>query len=234
MSISVLIADDQALVRAGFRRLLDGEPDVRVVAEAGDGAVAVTTASQTHADVALLDIRMPVMDGIEATRRIVAATDTRVIILTTFDLDQYVYDALRAGASGFLLKDSPPEHLMTAIRAVAEGDALIAPSITRRLIAEFSHRPTSDDAIRAVEPLTARERDVLRYLARGLSNAEIAAAVYLGEATIKTHVGSLLAKLGLRDRVQAVVYAYEHGLARPGTTPAEEQAAWVQKPPHRK
>jgi len=212
----VLIADDQALVRAGFRRLLDGEADLHVVAEAGDGASAVAAAGRHRPDVALLDIRMPVMDGIEATRRIVAATPTRVVILTTFDLDEYVYDGLRAGASGFLLKDAPPDQLIAALHAAAAGDALIAPSITRRLIDEFARRPRPGDAGAAVESLTTRERDVLRHLARGLSNAEIAGTMYLGEATVKTHVGNVFAKLGLRDRVQAVVYAYEHGLVRPG------------------
>lgn len=219
MSITVLIADDQALVRAGFRRLLDGEADLHVVAEAGDGASAVAAAGRHRPDVALLDIRMPVMDGIEATRRIVAATPTRVVILTTFDLDEYVYDGLRAGASGFLLKDAPPDQLIAALHAAAAGDALIAPSITRRLIDEFARRPRPGDAGAAVESLTARERDVLRHLARGLSNAEIAGTMYLGEATVKTHVGNVFAKLGLRDRVQAVVYAYEHGLVRPGAGP---------------
>ncbi len=216
MSITVLIADDQALVRTGFRRLLDGEADLHVVAEAGDGTSAVAAACRHRPDVALLDIRMPVMDGIEATRRIVAATPTRVVILTTFDLDEYVYDGLRAGASGFLLKDAPPDQLIAALHAAAAGDALIAPSITRRLIDEFARRPRPGDADAAVATLTARERDVLRRLARGLSNAEIAGAMYLGEATIKTHVGNVFTKLGLRDRVQAVVYAYEHGLIRPG------------------
>lgn len=215
----MLIADDQALVRAGFRRLLDGEADLHVVAEAGDGASAVAAAGRHRPDVALLDIRMPVMDGIEATRRIVAATPTRVVILTTFDLDEYVYDGLRAGASGFLLKDAPPDQLIAALHAAAAGDALIAPSITRRLIDEFARRPRPGDAGAAVESLTARERDVLRHLARGLSNAEIAGTMYLGEATVKTHVGNVFAKLGLRDRVQAVVYAYEHGLVRPGAGP---------------
>jgi len=219
VSITVLIADDQALVRAGFRRLLDGEADLHVVAEAGDGASAVAAAGRHRPDVALLDIRMPVMDGIEATRRIVAATPTRVVILTTFDLDEYVYDGLRAGASGFLLKDAPPDQLIAALHAAAAGDALIAPSITRRLIDEFARRPRPGDAGAAVESLTARERDVLRHLARGLSNAEIAGTMYLGEATVKTHVGNVFAKLGLRDRVQAVVYAYEHGLVRPGAGP---------------
>lgn len=214
---TVLVADDQALVRAGIRRLLDGEPDLRVVADVGDGAAAVSAVTRTRPQVALVDIRMPVMDGIEATRRIVAATDTRVVILTTFDLDEYVYDALRAGASGFLLKDSPPEQMIAAVHAAAAGDALIAPSITRRLLDEFARLPSPADADRKLGTLTARERDVLHRLARGLSNAEIATDMYLGEATVKTHVGSLLSKLALRDRVQAVVFAYESGLVRPGS-----------------
>lgn len=216
MTISVIIADDQALVRAGFRRLLESEPDIAVVGEAGDGAHAVELAARLLPQVALLDIRMPTMDGIEATRRIVASTSTSVVILTTFDLDEYVYDALRAGASGFLLKDAPPEQMIDAIHAVARGDALIAPSVTRRLLAEFIRRPEPADAAPLIADLTERERDVLLRLGRGMSNAEIAAELFLGEATIKTHVGNVLNKLKLRDRVQAVVFAYEHGLMRPG------------------
>jgi DNA-binding NarL/FixJ family response regulator len=216
MTISVVIADDQVMVRAGFRRLLESEPDIDVVGEAGDGKEAVEQVTKARPDVALLDIRMPTMDGIEATRRIVASTDTSVVILTTFDLDEYVYDALRAGAAGFLLKDAPPEQMIEAVHAVTRGDALIAPSITKRLLAEFVRRPEPSDAARHLANLTERERDVLLWLGRGMSNAEIAAQLYLGEATIKTHVGNVLAKLGLRDRVQAVVFAYEHGLIRPG------------------
>ncbi len=216
MSVTVVIADDQAMVRAGFRRLLEAEPDIDVVGEAGNGADAVDQVTRTRPHVALLDIRMPTMDGIEATRRIVASTETRVVILTTFDLDEYVYDALRAGAAGFLLKDAPPEQMIDAVHAVARGDALIAPSITKRLLAEFVRRPEPADAAPQLALLTDRERDVLLRLGRGLSNAEIASELYLGEATIKTHVGNVLAKLGLRDRVQAVVFAYEHGLIRPG------------------
>jgi DNA-binding NarL/FixJ family response regulator len=216
MTISVVIADDQAMVRAGFRRLLESEPDIDVVGEAGDGKEAVAQVTRARPDVALLDIRMPTMDGIEATRRIVASTDTSVVILTTFDLDEYVYDALRAGAAGFLLKDAPPEQMIEALHAVTRGDALIAPSITKRLLAEFVRRPEPSDAARHLAALTERERDVLLRLGRGMSNAEIAAQLYVGEATIKTHVGNVLAKLGLRDRVQAVVFAYEHGLVRPG------------------
>ena len=216
MSIRVVVADDQALVRAGFRRLLEIEPDLDVVGEAADGAQAVELTRRLRPHVALLDIRMPNMDGIEATRRITGAGDTRVIILTTFDLDEYVYDALHAGASGFLLKDSPPEQMIAAIHAAAAGDALIAPPITRRLLDEFVRRPRPDAAAAAVAGLTDREQDVLRCLGRGLSNAEIAGELYLGEATVKTHISSVLAKLGLRDRIQAVIYAYENGLVIPG------------------
>ncbi|MGH8960832.1 MAG: response regulator [Jatrophihabitantaceae bacterium] len=218
MSVRVVVADDQRMVRAGFTRLLEMEPDLEVVGEAADGAQAVDLVTRVHPHVALLDIRMPTMDGIEATRRIVDLTDTRVVILTTFDLDEYVYDALRAGASGFLLKDSPPEQVVAAIHAAADGDALIAPSVTRRLLDEFVRRPHPGAADQALAQLTDRERDVLQRLGRGLSNTEIAAELFLGEATIKTHIGNVLSKLGLRDRVQAVVYAYEHGLITPGST----------------
>jgi DNA-binding NarL/FixJ family response regulator len=219
MTISVLIADDQGLVRAGFRKLLESEQGLRVVAEAADGIEAIALARRLQPDIVLMDIRMPRLDGLEATRRLLhGPTRTRVVMLTTFDLDEYVFDALTAGASGFLLKDAPPEQLIAAIQVVAGGDALLAPSITRRLIEEFVRRPPS----RAGPPsrlagLTARELDVLKLLARGLSNAEIAAELILGEATVKTHVGNLLTKLGLRDRVQAVVLAYESGLVQPGS-----------------
>jgi DNA-binding NarL/FixJ family response regulator len=216
MTVSVLLADDQALVRAGFRRLLDSEDGIEVCGEAADGAAAVEIARTLRPAVALVDIRMPTMDGIEATRRITAATATRVVILTTFDLDEYVYDALRAGASGFLLKDAPPEQMIAAVHAAAAGDALIAPSVTRRLLDEFVRRPQPGAAAPRLATLTERERDILLWLGRGLSNAEIAAELYLGEATVKTHVGKVLAKLGLRDRVQAVVFAYECGLVQPG------------------
>ncbi len=216
MSISVLVVDDQAMVRAGFSRLLAAEPDFSVAGEAADGAHAVALVETLRPDVALLDIRMPVMDGIEATRRITAGGATKVVILTTFDLDEYVYDALRAGACGFLLKDAPPDQLVAAVRAAAAGDALISPSVTRRLLAEFVRRPAPGAAGLALAALTDRERDVLLRLGRGLSNNEIAAELYLGEATVKTHVGNVLAKLGLRDRVQAVVLAYETGLITPG------------------
>jgi DNA-binding NarL/FixJ family response regulator len=218
MTVSVLIADDQALVRAGFRKLLEAEQGLRVVAEAADGVDAVALARQLQPDVVLMDIRMPRLDGLEATRRLLdGPTRTRVVMLTTFDLDEYVFDALTAGASGFLLKDAPPEQLIAAIQVVAGGDALLAPSITRRLIEEFVRRPAARPGPpRQLAGLTARELEVLRLLARGLSNAEIAAELVLGEATIKTHVGNLLTKLGLRDRVQAVVLAYESGLIHPG------------------
>ena len=222
MTITVVIADDQAMVRAGFRRLLEAEIDIEVVADAADGAQAVEQVTRLKPAVALLDVRMPNMDGIEATRRITAATATRVVILTTFDLDEYVYDALRAGASGFLLKDAPPEQMIAAVQAAAAGDALIAPSITRRLLAEFARRPRPDDAGPRLATLTDRERDVLLLLGRGLSNAEIAGQLFLGEATVKTHVGNVLGKLGLRDRVQAVVFAYETGLVTPGDVPTPE------------
>lgn len=216
MSTTVVVADDQAMVRAGFLRLLEAEPSIEVVGEAADGVAAVELVARLRPEVALLDIRMPRMDGIQATRAITAAGPTRVVILTTFDLDEYVYDALRAGASGFLLKDAPPEQMVAAIAAAPAGDALISPAVTRRLLEEFVRRPRPGDDP-ALGALTARELDVLSRLGRGLSNAEIAAEVFLGEATVKTHVSNVLAKLGLRDRTQAVVYAYETGLVRPGS-----------------
>jgi DNA-binding NarL/FixJ family response regulator len=215
VSVRVIVADDQQMVRAGFVRLLESEPGIDVVGQAADGAHAVEIVNMLHPDIALLDIRMPTMDGIEATRRIVRDGSTRVIILTTFDLDEYVYDALRAGASGFLLKDSEPDQLLAAIRAVAGGHALIEPSVTRRLLDQFvRHAPPATRDV--LSGLTARERDVFLRLARGMSNTEIAAELFLGEATIKTHVGNTLAKLGLRDRVHAVVFAYENGIITPG------------------
>jgi DNA-binding NarL/FixJ family response regulator len=217
VTVRVVIADDQALVRTGFRAIVSHEPDLDVVGEAGDGRAAVEQVRLHRPDVVLMDIRMPGMDGLEATRLLTANRSTaRVLILTTFDLDEYVFAALRAGASGFLLKDAPADQLLTAIRVIAAGDALIAPSVTRRLIAEFANQPTQTDRPEQLESLTPRERDVLRLLARGMSNSEIAAALFLGDATIKTHVSRILTKLGLRDRVQAVVLAYESGLTRPG------------------
>jgi len=217
VTVRVVIADDQALVRTGFRAIVSHEPDLDVVGEAGDGRAAVEQVRLHRPDVVLMDIRMPGMDGLEATRLLTADRSTaRVLVLTTFDLDEYVFAALRAGASGFLLKDAPADQLLTAIRVIAAGDALIAPSVTRRLIAEFANQPTPTDRPAQLEALTPRERDVLRLLARGMSNSEIAAALFLGDATIKTHVSRILTKLGLRDRVQAVVLAYESGLTRPG------------------
>ncbi len=218
--IGVLIADDQALVRAGFRMVLEAEDDIAVVGEAANGEQAVHSAQRLEPDVVLMDIRMPELDGIAATRQIVhglGGDPPRVLILTTFDLDEYVYDALGAGASGFLLKDSPPEQLVAAIRVVAGGEALLAPSITSRLIEQFARsRPSSHARPPGLDELTARELQVFKLIARGLSNAEIAAQLVVGDTTVKTHVARLLAKLGLRDRVQAVVLAYESGLVSPG------------------
>ncbi|MDQ2951143.1 MAG: response regulator transcription factor, partial [Chloroflexota bacterium] len=208
---------DQALVRTGFGMIIGAEPDLEVVGDAGDGEAAVALAASQRPDVILMDVRMPVLDGIAATKRIVEQRgDARVLILTTYDLDEYVYDALRAGASGFLLKDAPPEQLVEAIRVIARGEALLAPRVTRRLIEEFARRAPSRAATGVLDTLTEREREVLRLVARGMSNAEIAAALVLGETTVKTHVARILDKLGVRDRVQAVVMAYEHGLITPG------------------
>jgi DNA-binding NarL/FixJ family response regulator len=218
--IRVLIADDQALVRAGFRMILDAEEDIDVVGEASDGAEAVEQARELAPDVVLMDIRMPELDGIEATHRVVdvgGETAPRVLMLTTFDLNEYVYEALRAGASGFLLKDVPPEELAAGIRVVARGDALLAPSITRRLIREFARATPAAAPPPGFEELTAREVEVFKLVARGLSNAEIAAELIVSETTVKTHVARLLMKLGIRDRVQAVVLAYESGFAVPGS-----------------
>ncbi len=218
--IRILIADDQALVRAGFRMILEAEPNIEVVGEATDGNEAVNRARALRPDVVLMDVRMPELDGIAATRRLLEGGDvtTKVVMLTTFDMDEYVYDALRAGASGFLLKDVPPEQLVVGIRAVASGDALLAPSVTKRVIEEFVRRPP--DSVRTPPPkvaeLTARELEVLKLIARGLSNAEIAKELFVSETTVKTHVAHVLMKLELRDRVQAVVLAYESGLVQPG------------------
>jgi DNA-binding NarL/FixJ family response regulator len=220
MTTRILIADDQALVRAGFKMILDAEDDLDVVGEASDGAEAVRLADDLAPDVVLMDIRMPELDGIEATRRVLAAggeQPPRVLMLTTFDLNEYVYEALRAGASGFLLKDVPPEQLAAGIRVVAAGEALLAPSITKRLIQEFAHAaPPSPTPPPGLDELTARELEVFKLVARGLSNAEIAAELIVSETTVKTHVARVLMKLGLRDRVQAVVLAYEAGIAVPG------------------
>jgi len=213
----VLIADDQALMRGGFRMIVDAEEDLEVVGEAIDGADAVRRYEALTPDVVVMDVRMPTMDGIEATRRITAVDPPgRVLILTTFDLDEYVFDALRAGASGFLLKDRPPEELVAAIRLVARGEALLAPSVTRRLIERFATLPPEPAPPRGLEELTDREREVLVLMARGRSNAEIAGDLFVAETTVKTHVGRVLHKLGLRDRAQAVVLAYESGLVHPG------------------
>jgi len=220
-TIHVVIADDQALVRAGFRMILEAQPDIRVVGEAPDGAAAVDAVRLQRPDVVLMDIRMPGVDGLESTRRILAAgSSARILILTTFDLDEYVYTALRLGASGFLLKDVSPEHLVVAVRLIAAGDQLLAPSVTRRLVERFTRTPVVPAAAApTLERLTPRELEVLQLVARGLSNAEIAEALVLGEATVKTHVAHVLAKLELRDRVQAVVLAYESGLVAAGATP---------------
>jgi DNA-binding NarL/FixJ family response regulator len=231
VTVRVLLADDQALVRAGFRMILEAQDDLEVVGEAGDGEEAVALAVRERPDVVLMDIRMPRLDGIAATRRLVARhPDTRVLVLTTFDLDDYVYDALQAGASGFLLKDVGRADLVAAVRVVAAGEALLAPTVTRRLLADFVRSrgaaappakvtPTASTAAgRSPAPpaLTPREQDTLALLARGLSNAEIAAELVVSDHTVKTHVGNVLMKLGLRDRIHAVIYAYEHGIVRPG------------------
>ena len=218
--ITLLIADDQALVRVGLRKILETERETTVVGEAGDGEDAVAAAGRLRPDVVLMDIRMPVLDGIEATRRIVRADPaTRVLILTTFGLDTYVYEALRAGASGFMLKDAPPEEIAAAVQIVASGEALLAPTVTRMVIEEFARRAPAAAPVLppAVAELTPREREVLDLLARGLSNPEICARLVISEATAKTHVAHILQKLGLRDRVQAVIYAYESGLVAPGS-----------------
>jgi DNA-binding NarL/FixJ family response regulator len=215
--VTVLLADDQQLIRAGFSRLLDSEPGIEVVAEADNGRRAVEQARARRPDVVLMDIRMPVLDGIAATREIVAATESRVLVLTTYDLDEYVFTALEAGASGFLLKDAPPEDLVRAITVVAQGDSLIAPRVTTRLVGEVVRaRSRRRSAERELGRLTARELEVLQLVAQGLSNQEVASRLHLGESTVKTHVAAVLDKLAVRDRVQAVVFAYETGLSRPG------------------
>lgn len=225
MTIRVIIVDDQAMVRAGFAALLAAQPDIDVVGEAADGGKGVEVARSTHPDVVLMDVRMPEMDGLAAARAILSPPPgvvhlPRVLMLTTFDVDDYVYEALRAGASGFLLKDAPPADLIAAVRVVAAGEALLAPSVTRRLIADFAaQRPTprKDPSLR-LKGLTPRETEVLELIARGLSNQEIAAQLVLAEQTVKTHIGRVLGKLALRDRAQAVIFAYESGLVRPGSS----------------
>ena len=218
MTTRVLLVDDQAMVRAGLRLILAAEPDIEVIAEAADGNAAVAAARRLRPDVTLMDIRMPHLDGIEATRQILAGTPapTRVVVLTTFDIDSYVYQALRAGASGFLLKNAPPEQLVQAIRVVASGEGLLDPAVTRRVIEEFARTPAAAQPPPELAELTERELEVLNLVARGLSNAEITAQLYVSEATVKTHVARMLTKLRLRNRVQAVVYAYEHGVIHPG------------------
>jgi DNA-binding NarL/FixJ family response regulator len=216
--IRVVLADDQPLVRTGLRMILSDQDDIEVVGEAANGVEAIELCAETNPDVVLMDVRMPGVDGIDATRAVTAVPDPpRVLVLTTFDLDDIVYDALRAGASGFLLKDAPEERLITAIRVVSDGGSLFAPSVTRRLIEEFSRRRARTGPPEALASLTERETEVLTQLARGLSNAEIAAALFVTENTVKTHVARLLMKLGLRDRVQAVVLAYESGMVQPGS-----------------
>jgi DNA-binding NarL/FixJ family response regulator len=220
VTVKVLLADDQPLLRTGFRMILEAEPDIEVVGEAGDGETAIRLARRLEPDVVLMDIRMPVMDGVQATRELARADHLRVLILTTFNLDEYVVEALRAGASGFLLKDVPASELVNAIRVVAAGDAVVAPAATRRLLDRFAHRlPGADQGRQPAQgvpqALTEREAAVLKLVARGLSNTEIAAELVVSEATVKTHVHHLLSKLGLRDRVQLVVFAYEAGLVRP-------------------
>jgi DNA-binding NarL/FixJ family response regulator len=215
---TVVIADDQGLVRFGLRKILDQEPDLEVAGEAIDGASAVEVAGRVRPDVVLMDIRMPGLDGIEATRRVVTATPTtRVLMLTTFGLDSYVYESLRAGASGFMLKDAPPEEIVGAIRIVASGEAMLAPAVTRAVIDEFARLPRPRSRPEHLPSLTAREQEVFSLLVRGLSNAEICETLTISDATVKTHVARVLQKLGLRDRVQVVIHAYESGLVTPGT-----------------
>jgi len=220
VTIRVLVADDQSMVRAGFRMLLSGEDDIEVVAEASNGIEAVEKAARFAPTVVLMDIRMPELDGLEATRRILAADpEARVLVLTTFDLDEYVYEALRAGASGFVLKDDPPEQLLEAVRTVASGEALLSPAITKRVIREFT-RMARPSPPKELDDLSAREREVLRLIALGLSNAQIGQELFISETTVKTHVTHILSKLGLRDRVQVVVLAYQTGIVDPDGLPA--------------
>jgi DNA-binding NarL/FixJ family response regulator len=225
VSIRVLLVDDQALVRSGFRLILETRSDMEVVGEAEDGLEAVALARQLQPDVILMDVRMPNVDGIEATRRIVdGGSEARIVVLTTFDADEYVYDAIRAGASGFLLKDVRPTDLIEAIRLIADGNALLGPTVTRRLLDRFADvAPRAEVETAAMRSLTVREREILRLLANGLSNAEIAERLYLGETTVKTHVSSVLRKLGVRDRVQAVIVAFDVGLVRPQATAVQNE-----------
>jgi DNA-binding NarL/FixJ family response regulator len=219
MTIRVLVADDQSMVRTGFRMLLSGEEDIEVVAEASNGLEAVAKADRFHPDVILMDIRMPELDGLEATRRILAADKgSRILVLTTFDLDEYVYEALRAGASGFVLKDDPAEQLLAAVRVVAAGDALLSPTVTKRVIRQFTRTPRPTPP-KALDDLSDREHEVFRLIARGLSNAEIGKELFISETTVKTHITHILQKLDLRDRVQAVVLAYQTGLFEPDPQP---------------
>ncbi len=219
MSIRVVVVDDQALVRAGLRKIFEADPAFEIVGEASNGADAVDLAQRLQPDVVVMDIRMPVLDGLEATRRLTGdGAEARILILTTFDLDEYVYEALRAGASGFMLKDAPPEELIMAVRVVAAGEGLLAPAVTKRVIERFVALPEQEPrAVAGLDELTPREREVLGLLARGRSNAEIAAELVISDGTAKTHVARILGKLGLRDRVQAVILAYESGLSRPGS-----------------
>lgn len=220
MSVRVLLVDDQAMVRTGFRLILESEPNISVVGEAADGREGLAAAREFQPDVTLMDVQMPVLDGLAATQQIVNDDEihTRVVILTTFERDEYIFGALRAGASGFLLKNAPPEDLIDAVRVVAAGNALLAPSVTQRLIAEFMRRPSAPALPPELQLLTERELDTLRLLAQGLTNAEIADRLFVGESTVKTHVSNIFSKLNLRDRVQAVIYAYESGLAQPGSS----------------
>jgi DNA-binding NarL/FixJ family response regulator len=218
MSIRVIIADDQAMVRAGLKMILEAEPDIEVVAEADDGLKAITTTSATDPDIILMDIQMPGLNGLEATKRITDKfhDDVKVLILTTFERDDYIYEALRSGASGFILKNAPPEDLVTAIRVVADGNALFAPSVTRRIISEFAHHPSPSLCDEQLKQITEREKEVLLQIARGKNNIEIAQQLFVSEATIKSHISSVLTKLNLRDRVQLAIFCYECGLIEPG------------------